>query len=271
MTAHTITLGNEKGGSGKSTASIHLVTAFMRYGFVVGCLDLDTRQRSLATWLENRERTRVDGGWSQAKICMPHYRRLTLSEAEGRTDADTDDHAAFMQAFNDMRERCDYIIIDSPGHDIFLSRLGHAVADTVITPLNDSQIDYDVIAKFDPHEDAPTAPSIYSSMISDVRRHRKSEGWDDFDWVIMRNRFAPQSDRSRISVDLDRIAKRLRFRVVGGLPERKIYHELFRAGLTAHDIEDNHARSYNAARDDIEALIGDLRLPGFAEEQAEAS
>lgn len=271
MTAYTICVGNEKGGSGKSTAAIHLVTTFMRYGFTVGCLDLDTRQKSFGTWLENRELTRKSKGWSQAKIVMPRYHRLKLSDAESRTDAETEDHAAFTLAFEDLREACDFIIIDSPGHDIFLSRLGHAVADTVITPLNDSHIDYDVIAKYDPHGDAPVRPSIYSDMISQVRRHRAESGWPDLDWIVMRNRFAPQANRNSISADLERISKRLKFRVVGGLPERVIYRDLFRTGLTIHDVEDNEARSYQAARGDIEALIADLRLPGFETEHAEAS
>lgn len=271
MTAHVITIGNEKGGSGKSTAAIHLVATLLRYGFSVGCLDLDTRQKSLGTWVENRDKTRKDKGWSQAKIMMPRYHRLRLSEAESRTDAETEDHDLFTRAFEDLRANCDFVVIDCPGHDIFLSRFGHAVADTVITPLNDSQIDYDVIAKFDAHADTPVKPSIYADMIGAVRRHRTENGWPPFDWIIMRNRFAPQSARDKINADLDRIAARLKFRVVAGLPERVIYRELFRIGLAVHDIQDNHARDYSNARGDVEALINDLHLPGFSEEHAEAS
>ena len=271
MTAYTITIGNEKGGSGKSTVTLHLATALMRLGFMVGALDLDTRQKSFGTWIENRDQTRRNGGWSTGKITMPRYHRLTLSEAENRTDAEHEDHAHFSKAHADLMETCDFIVIDTPGHDIFLSRFGHAVADYVITPLNDSFVDYDVLAKYDAHGDAPIRPSIYSDMIASVRRHRKENGWPDLDWVVMRNRFAPQANRSSISADLERISKRLHFRVVGGLPERKFYRDLFRTGLSVHDLEDNGARDLTAERRDIEAMIADLHLPGFETEKKEAS
>ena len=52
--AHIIVVGNEKGGSGKSTTSMHVATALARMGHRVGALDLDVRQRSFGRYLENR-------------------------------------------------------------------------------------------------------------------------------------------------------------------------------------------------------------------------
>ena len=47
-------LGNEKGGSGKSTAAMHVAVALMNVGQRVATIDLDSRQRSLTCYMENR-------------------------------------------------------------------------------------------------------------------------------------------------------------------------------------------------------------------------
>ena len=52
--AHIIVVGNEKGGAGKSTVSMHVATALARLGHRVNTLDLDLRQRSLGRHAENR-------------------------------------------------------------------------------------------------------------------------------------------------------------------------------------------------------------------------
>jgi chromosome partitioning protein len=53
--AHVIVLGNEKGGSGKSTTAMHLLVALLRDGHSVGALDLDLRQQSFFRYLTNRD------------------------------------------------------------------------------------------------------------------------------------------------------------------------------------------------------------------------
>jgi len=52
--AHVIVLGNEKGGSGKSTTAMHLAVHLVRQGYRVGCLDLDARQGTLRRYIKNR-------------------------------------------------------------------------------------------------------------------------------------------------------------------------------------------------------------------------
>ena len=54
--AHIIVVGNEKGGAGKSTVSMHVATALARMGHKVGTLDLDLRQKTLARYMHNRNR-----------------------------------------------------------------------------------------------------------------------------------------------------------------------------------------------------------------------
>ena len=53
--AHVIVVGNEKGGAGKSTLSIHLSVALLKAGYKVACIDLDTRQQTLTRFFENRK------------------------------------------------------------------------------------------------------------------------------------------------------------------------------------------------------------------------
>ncbi|MBM3567050.1 MAG: hypothetical protein FJX42_13175, partial [Alphaproteobacteria bacterium] len=52
--AHVIVLGNEKGGSGKSTTAMHVVVAALREGRKVASIDLDARQGTLTRYLANR-------------------------------------------------------------------------------------------------------------------------------------------------------------------------------------------------------------------------
>jgi chromosome partitioning protein len=50
-----VVLGNEKGGSGKSTTAMHLAVALLRQGKRVGTIDLDARQGTFSRLIENRE------------------------------------------------------------------------------------------------------------------------------------------------------------------------------------------------------------------------
>ena len=52
--AHVVVLGNEKGGSGKSTTAMHVFTALVKQGKRVGAMDLDLRQQSFFRYAENR-------------------------------------------------------------------------------------------------------------------------------------------------------------------------------------------------------------------------
>src|ERR1700752_2941695 len=62
--AHVIVLGNEKGGSGKSTTAMHVAVALLQAGQRVATIDLDSRQRSFTHYIENRrdwaKRARVE-------------------------------------------------------------------------------------------------------------------------------------------------------------------------------------------------------------------
>ena len=83
----------------------------------------------------------------------------------------------------------DVVVIDCPGADTYLSRYGHAQADTLITPINDSFVDFSMLAKVDPDNHDIVNPSIYSEMVWEARNSAfRDRG--KIDWIVMRNRLA---------------------------------------------------------------------------------
>ncbi len=271
--ARVICLGNEKGGSGKSTTAMHIAIALMTMGKSVGALDLDSRQKSLARYVENRTRWVRQTGQI---IPMPDVRVIEQSTADSRTEARDEERLWFETAFNELCEKYDFVIIDSPGADTHLSHLGHASADTIITPMNDSFVDLDLLAKVDPESFEITGPSLYSEMIWESRKRRALTDRVSIDWVLMRNRLASldAKNKRRVGEVLEKLAPRTGFRIAPGFGERVIYRELFPSGLTLLDIMDADTRismtmSHVAARQELRDLMVTLNLPGL--ESASAS
>src|ERR1035437_1155722 len=129
--AHMIVVGNEKGGSGKSTIAIHIAVALMKSGQSVATIDLDSRQRSFSRCIENRRAwaMHVDRDleipnhfWFGEKV---EYPTADDEAAECKALTDTVDTLATSHSF---------IVIDTPGHNRYLMRLAHSMADTLITP-----------------------------------------------------------------------------------------------------------------------------------------
>src|SRR3954447_22314176 len=54
---HFIVFANEKGGTGKSTTAVHTAIALAASGHKVAALDLDSRQRTMTRYFENRDAT----------------------------------------------------------------------------------------------------------------------------------------------------------------------------------------------------------------------
>lgn len=259
-----IVMGNEKGGSGKSTTAMHLITALVRGGHEVGALDLDLRQKSLFRYLDNR------AGYTERhsiRLPMPHRIDLAASEADSRADADAEDRAAFEAAIDNLSATCSHIVIDCPGSYSTFSRLAHARADTLITPMNDSLVDFDMLARLDPSDGRIHGPSVYSEMVWKARQSRAAEGLPPMDWVVLRNRMATFDARNkrRVGTALEDLAKRIGFRLVPGFSERVIFRELFLSGLTLLDLrgEDPAAMTMSniAARQEVRDLVRALDLP----------
>ncbi|MEZ5750954.1 MAG: division plane positioning ATPase MipZ [Paracoccaceae bacterium] len=263
--AHVIVTGNEKGGSGKSTTAMHIATALVRMGHKVGALDLDVRQRSFGRYLENRvaycQRERLD-------LPTPQYRDLPEIDA-GRLapDEHVSDHR-LSRAMEGLDAECDFVVIDCPGSHTRLAQVAHSLADTLITPLNDSFIDFDLLARIDPHTNKVLGPSIYAEMVWQARQLRAQAGLKPIDWIVLRNRMGAQQmhNKRKVGDALDQLSKRIGFRVAPGFTERVIYRELFPRGLTLLDLRDVGVEQMNisnvAARQELRDLMIALKLPG---------
>lgn len=260
--AHIIVVGNEKGGSGKSTTCMHVATALARSGQRVGALDLDLRQRSFGRYLENRRAYLERAGLA---LPMPD---LTALPPAGQTEASQDKRLA--AAVEGMMARCDFIVIDCPGSHTRLSQVAHMMADTLVTPMNDSFVDFDLLARVDPVSGKVIGPSIYAEMVWNARQLRAQAGLRPIDWVVVRNRLGAQAmhNKRKVGGALEDLSRRIGFRVLSGFSERVIFRELFPRGLTLLDLKDTGVDQLNlsniAARQELRDLMTGLRLPSLA-------
>jgi chromosome partitioning protein len=229
-----IVVGNEKGGSGKSTVAIHIAVALLKSGQNVATIDLDWRQRSFTHYIDNRlawSRQRGKELPAPTHVCFDEEAEFLTEEDEAAG------RAAFANTFVNLAANHSYIVIDTPGHNHYLTRLAHTMADTLITPLNDSFVDLDVLGSVDPENFSVAGISHYARTVEDARRERQSAGRPDTDWVVLRNRLATFSSRNKRYVGdaLQDLSQRLGFRCIEGLAERVIFREFYPRGLTAVD------------------------------------
>ncbi len=263
--AHVVVLGNEKGGSGKSTTAMHLIVATLREGRAVASVDLDARQGTLTRYLANRRTfARAEG----LNLPMPaHYavdRRNNLPLGAPLLPEERDRLRLLLDGAMIAN---DLLVIDTPGSDSELSRFGHGYADTLITPINDSLVDFDVLAHVDPRTMTIKAPSHYAEMVWLAKKDRADRGQGSIDWIVMRNRLSHLDARNKREIErlMREFAARLGCRVARGFAERVIYRELFLSGLTMMDLPDVKSAamsmSHVAARQEVRSLIEAIRLP----------
>jgi chromosome partitioning protein len=265
--AHVIIVGNEKGGAGKSTVAIHLAVALMRMGKAVGVIDLDLRQASLSRHLANRR------AWAEkrgAKLPVPAEARLPQSVERNLDAREAEEKAAFADALAMLKQQCDFIVIDAPGGDTHYARLAHAAADTLITPINDSFVDFALLADIDPDTFEVGRPSIYAEMVWECRKRKAMTDKRSMDWVVMRNRVSTldAKNKRRVGAGLRALSERVGFRLAPGFSERVIYRELFPTGLTLIDLTESgsaipFSMSHVAARQELRELLIILKLPGL--------
>lgn len=262
--AHIIVLGNEKGGSGKSTTSMHLMVALLRSGHKVGVLDLDLRQQSFFRYLDNRA---AYSAANNIELPMPERADLALSGDDSQKAARIEEEDRFSAAMEGLSATCSYILIDCPGAHTNYAQLAHAVADTLMTPMNDSLVDFDLLARMDPVNGKVLGPSVYSEMVWSARQRRAEAGLKAVDWVVLRNRMSTLNARNKRKVGsaLENLSKRIGFRLVPGFSERVIFRELFLNGLTLLDLADTGitelTMSNIAARQEVRDLVNALNLP----------
>ena len=263
--AHIIVVGNEKGGAGKSTMSMHIATALSRMGHKVSALDLDLRQKTFGRYVENRRKFLHEHG---LELPSPNYHDLPeIDPATLKPGENIYDHR-LSAAVATLEPDSDFILIDCPGSHTRLSQVAHSLADTLVTPLNDSFVDFDLLAHTDPHAEKILGPSVYSEMVWNARQLRAQAGLKPIDWVVLRNRMGAQQmvNKEKMGKALENLAKRIGFRVAPGFNERVIFRELFPRGLTLLDLRDIGVKQLNisnvAARQELRDLLKALELPG---------
>ncbi len=253
-----ITLASAKGGTGKSTAAVHLAVALVKLGHGVGSIDLDGRQGTMSRYLTNRASLAEENG---RDIGMPRHRRIEASQQADGDLARHEDQQSFAKALAEMSDRT-YVVVDTPGNDSHIARLGCVRADTLITPVNDSFLDIDILARIDSKNREVLGPSEYCKSIWRENDRRVAAGLQPIDWIVMRNRLAHVDARNHREVSslLQQLAQRIGFRLEFGLSERVVFRELFLKGLTLLDLPEDEAQgrdqtSHVNARREIDGLV----------------
>ncbi len=258
---HIFVIGNEKGGAGKTTCSIHLITGLLYKGYKVISIDVDTRQQSLSNYLINRDIYNSKNPANKVIIPTQHY---TMQEGSSNNieKKEKEEEISFTQILNKSYNNCDYIVIDTPGSYTYLSRLAHSYADTVITPINDSFLDLDVIAKIKDEHCNNFSPSIYSQMLWEQKMEKAARDKGSINWILMRNRLSSINANNKIKIHqaIKKIAKRIAFSTTTGFSERVIFKELFFQGLTLDDLPHTCLKktlniSHIAAREELRVFL----------------
>jgi chromosome partitioning protein len=252
---HRIVFANEKGGTGKSTTAVHVAIALAYQGAKVATIDLDPRQRTLHRYLENRAETQRRRGINLPTAKFEVFNGESVEQLEALA--------------TEVGEGQHFILFDTPGRDDPFARHAATTADTLVTPLNDSFVDFDLIGQVDAETFKVRRLSFYAELIWEARKSRAlkqlREGRREMDWVVVRNRVQHVDARNQRRIDqaLTELSKRVGFRVAHGLSERVIYRELFPSGLTLLDKGQlgELGTSHLVARQELRALVANLKLP----------
>jgi chromosome partitioning protein len=221
---HIVVFGNEKGGCGKSTAAMHATVALLRLGYKVGTIDLDARQGTFTRYLSNRFNSGTP---------MPNHMPIH------RYETNDEETRFFFMALEEQTRDHDFVVIDTPGAHSHLNRLAHRFADTLVTPVNDSMVDLDLLADIDPETMAIRGASVYSKTVIATREARRKELGLGFRWIVMRNRINPTNLKSKRDIEalLQDLSARLNFQYIPGFSERIIFRDMFLKGLTLLDLQ----------------------------------
>jgi chromosome partitioning protein len=265
--ASVIVVGNEKGGAGKSTIAIHTAVALLHAGAKVAVLDLDLRQQTMGHFFANRR------AWLAANdkdAPMPIEHPVSSAGAELAQLSEAEAVARFQDAYAECSQGSDFVLIDTPGADTAISRAAHGVADLIVTPMNDSFVDFDMLGVVDPVSLELTRHSLYSETVWNSRKARAAKDRKMIDWVVLRNRLAPTEARNRKRLDerVDALSRKVGFRVGPGLRDRVIYRELFPFGLTVADLSPQirpvaMSLQHVAARQELRAVMTALGISGL--------
>jgi chromosome partitioning protein len=256
--AHIIVVGNEKGGSGKSTVAMHVVVGLLRLGYKVGTVDLDSHQATFTSYMKNRWQNVRD-----TKTDIPNPEHVHIDRAEGQTTIEKREQERWRveTVVQELAAKNDFVVIDTPGSDRYMSIIGHSMADTLITPINDSFVDLDLLAKIDPYTHLMVKPSVYTEMVWDLKRQREKKDGRTIQWFVVRNRISATDTRNKQNIGriVEKLQGPLGYTSAPGLTERVIFRELFLKGLTLLDIKEGAKNALSMsninARQEVRHLV----------------
>src|SRR6201981_1630197 len=110
FSGHVIVLGNEKGGSGKSTTSMHIAVALLQAGQRVATIDLDSRQRSFTHYVENRRDWAARAG---IQLDVPEHYCVARGFGTRLDEVEAQEFAAFAEAISAVESNHDFVVIDT--------------------------------------------------------------------------------------------------------------------------------------------------------------
>lgn len=266
-----IVVANEKGGSGKSTVAIHIAVALIKAGQTVATIDLDFRQRSLTRYIENRREWAAHVGQDlgiPTHSCIGEQICIGEEAISPGVEENAPGYDSLVEAIEEATKTHNFIVIDTPGHQSPLTSLVHSTADILVTPLNDSFVDFDVLGTVDPKTLELTGASHYADIVENARHERSLLGQPPTEWIVLRNRLSMISSRNKrlMGERLQELAGRLNFRCVDGFAERLIFREFYTRGLTALDevrettLGTRPTMSHATARQEVQTLVDAMLL-----------
>ncbi len=260
MQKKVIVFGNQKGGTGKSTLAMHLVVSLLMKGYKVATIDVDARQGTFSRYIENRIRTKSEN----PSVLTPDHTPIFESNNDSKTVMESENLQKFSELMDSLKNY-DYIVIDTPGNDNHLSRVAHSFADVIITPINESFIDLDLLVRIHDSTSKELKPSIYAEMVWNQKKERAIRDRGMIDWIVLVNRMSSIASKNRQELErvLAALSKRIGFRLAKGFKERVIFRELFLSGLTLLDrnvLTSQMSLSHIAARQELNDLLGALNI-----------
>jgi chromosome partitioning protein len=280
---HIVVIGNQKGGTGKSTFAMHIIVALLKAGKRVASFDLDLNQLTLTRYLGNRHEwvrkheqelelpdhypIMEEGRGGTLRRFISRLKKVGRAHKHDLIGGSALSHSADLRQFISQLKRIgrahkhDFIVIDTPGGVQHLSLIVHGMADTLITPINDSLVDLDVLVAIE-QSDLEPQPSVYAKMVWRALDARRKVNGRTTDWIVVRNRLesVESSNQHQITQVLDVIQRTVGFRVARGLLERPVYREFFAAGLTVFDPIEGFESAAVPARLEVQSLIREIDL-----------
>jgi chromosome partitioning protein len=260
MPPKIIVFGNQKGGTGKSTLAMHLTVSLLIQKYKVATMDVDSRQGTFSRYIENREFAKQNN----PQIPTPTHSSLLDFDDDSFSNvakANKENFTKIMESYKDF----DFVVIDTPGNDNNLSKIAHSFADVIITPINESFVDLDLLVRINQSKENELRPSIYAEMVWNQRKERALRDKGTIDWFVLVNRMSSIPSKNRYEFDrvLSALSKRIGFRLAHGFKERVVFRELFLSGLTLLDrnvASMQTSLSHIAARQELNDLMKTLGI-----------